>query len=186
MRYIVTLITIFVLFANSKSQQLGSIIDKRDAQKYKTIKMGNQLWLAENLNYKSEGSFCYDNNSHYRKTNPIKYGRIYTWYSALISCPQGWHLPSRNEWNKLIEYLGGVYQAGDKLKLSSGFNIIIGFPYYINGIYFSSRVQSNFWTSEAYDDSTANVFWARAERGHVGINLRSSKDSGEFVRCIKD
>ena len=95
---------------------IGSFYDDRDGRIYKTVKIGSQIWMAENLNYASSGSWCYDNNP----MNCSTYGRLYTWEIAKTACPTGWHLPSYNEWNNLIGYLGGYAIAGGKLKSRTG------------------------------------------------------------------
>jgi len=76
------------------------------------------VWMAENLNYKIDGSWCYDDD----ETNGKKYGRLYTWDTAKVACPNEWHLPSRQEWDDLVTAAGGEKVAGKKLKASSGWN----------------------------------------------------------------
>jgi len=76
------------------------------------------VWMAENLNYKIDGSWCYDND----EANGKKYGRLYTWDAAKIACPIGWHLPSRQEWDDLATTAGGGKAAGKKLKARNGWN----------------------------------------------------------------
>jgi len=96
----------------------GSMVDARDKITYKTVKIGNQTWMAENLNYNAKGSECNGNNP----LNCIKYGRLYNWKTALKVCPKGWHLPSNAEWQKLVDFVGGNEVAGKKLKAESGWN----------------------------------------------------------------
>jgi uncharacterized protein (TIGR02145 family) len=95
----------------------GSFTDSRDGKTYKTVKIGEQVWMAENLNYEAQGSLCYDNDN----ANCAKYGRLYNWETAKEVCPSGWHLPSEDEWKTLINVAGGD-EAGKNLKAANGWN----------------------------------------------------------------
>ena len=124
--------------------EYGTLLDERDNQVYKTVQIGEQIWMAENLNYGTANSYCYNGNS----ANCTKYGRLYTWAAAMDSagtwsangkgcgynetcsptypvrgvCPEGWHLPTQTEWNTLFTAVGGSSVAGKKLKSTSGWN----------------------------------------------------------------
>jgi len=101
----------------------GSFTDFRDGYVYRTVKIGSQVWMAENLNYNAPDSKCYDNDFK----NIKKYGRFYDWDIAMKVVPSGWHLPSNDEWQKLIDFVGGDKVAEEKLKAK------IGWDSYSNG-----------------------------------------------------
>jgi uncharacterized protein (TIGR02145 family) len=103
-----------------------------DGNVYKTVKIGNQIWMAENLkslhysDATSIESYAYNND----ETNVNTYGRLYTWQVVMKGAsgtysnpsnvqgiaPTGWHVPSQGEWQQLINYLGGSSVAGGLLK----------------------------------------------------------------------
>jgi len=93
-------------------------VDQRDGRVYKTVRIGDQIWMAENLNYECKGSKFYDNNP----ANSNKYGRLYDWETAMKVCPPGWHLPSKEEWDVLVATVGEENTAGKHLKAKSGWN----------------------------------------------------------------
>ncbi|WP_281166968.1 FISUMP domain-containing protein, partial [Mariniradius saccharolyticus] len=85
----------------------------RDGNVYKIVKIGDQVWFAENLKYAS--GICYDNQPE----NCEEYGYL---YEGTPECPLGWHVPSKGEWEILINHLGGSELAGGKLKSVEGWN----------------------------------------------------------------
>jgi len=111
--------------------------DSRDGKKYVYVKIGEQYWMAENLNYNASGSRCYDDNTGGdSQGNCAKYGRLYNWATAMANsasstanpsgvrgvCPSDWHLPSDAEWNALMTAVGGLSTAGKHLKARDGWN----------------------------------------------------------------
>jgi len=125
-------------------KEYGFLTDNRDNQTYKTIVIGSQTLMAENLNYNAIGSRCYgDNTGGDSQGNCVKYGRLYDWATAMNLasncnssscsgqiqskhrgiCPVGWHIPSQAELYLIVDYyIGGYMIAGEKLKATSGWN----------------------------------------------------------------
>jgi len=106
--------------AETQEAAATTFIDPRDNKTYKTVKIGTQVWMAENLNYDADGDGygCYDSDP----ANCKKYGRLYTLQTAMKACPSGWHLPLKEEWEALITAVGGKKTAGKALKATSGWN----------------------------------------------------------------
>ncbi len=174
-----------------------SFTDPRDGKVYKTVKIGNQVWMAENLNYDAgNGSWCYDKNS----SNCDKYGRLYDWETAKRVAPAGWHLPSDEEWITLMTYLGGKNVAGGKLKEAgtthwqgpntgatneTGFTAFPGGNLFHNGKFY--LIGSNgYWWSSTEDDAT--FAWYRG-MDFYSVNVSRdylNKTCGLSVRCVRD
>jgi uncharacterized protein (TIGR02145 family) len=112
-RTLLLALALIAVSVETAAAQTGTVTDTRDGQTYKTVMIGTQTWMAENLNYLvKKGSWCYENNAD----SCEKYGRLYDWDTAKKACPAGWHLPSRQEWRTLVTTAGGPESAGMKLK----------------------------------------------------------------------
>jgi uncharacterized protein (TIGR02145 family) len=127
----------------SSSISYGTLVDMRDNQSYRTVKIGDQTWMAQNLNYQGETTarigLCYDSSP----SDCSIYGRLYQWVnimhgassSATIPsgvqgiCPSGWHVPSSDEWTTLQTYVDPTNTVDAfKLKAQSGWNNYNGKP----------------------------------------------------------
>ncbi|MFA5815748.1 MAG: fibrobacter succinogenes major paralogous domain-containing protein [Bacteroidales bacterium] len=194
--------------------ETGSFTDSRDNHTYKWVKIGKQTWMADNLAYlpavspSSDGSdtspyhYVYDYEGSSMSaakatTNYATYGVLYNWPAALKACPSGWHLPSDDEWNVLIEYLGGEADAGKKMKStsgwrenengdnSSGFSALPGGHSLTIGVFDFLGDGAFFWSSSEYE---APYAWSQVLYYYV-VSVNRAYDyrgRGFSVRCLKD
>jgi len=164
---------------------------------YRTVRIGNQTWMAENLNYKVNGSVCYDKDP----VNCNKYGRLYDWKTAKTVCPAGWHLPSNADWNKLVSYVesnnGCNSCAGRYLKATSGWSNggngqdAYGFSALPGGFgssdsSFSTVGYYGYWWSSS-ELSGDYAYSRRMGFSFDGVNNdNDSKSSLQSVLCVRD
>ncbi len=164
----------------------NTLTDFRDNQTYKTVTIGTQIWMAENLNYNyNEGSaisYCYGGSA----ANCSKYGRLYVWSAAMDSaavfstagegcgygktcnpsgtvrgvCPVGWHLPTKAEWGTLLSKVGGVSTAGDALRSITGWIENDG----STDAYGFSVLPAGYFSMGGFDDvGNSGSFWSSTE-----------------------
>jgi uncharacterized protein (TIGR02145 family) len=167
--------------------------DPRDNKTYRAVRIGTQVWMAENLNYAAKGSRCYDDSP----VNCDKYGRLYNWKDAMKACPKGWHLPKYKEWEDLVYFKETMFVAGKKLKAKSGwiedgngtdeygFAALPGGLCYPDGNYCCDAGSQGYWW-------TATQFAARSAfmrkmnyRNESTYYLDGTKTEFFSVRCIK-
>jgi uncharacterized protein (TIGR02145 family) len=211
------------------SQTTGTITDSRDGKVYKTVVIGNQTWMAENLNVATfrngdpipeaktdeewikagknkQPAWCYYNND---PKNGHKYGKLYNWHAVNDKrglAPEGWNIPSQDDWSILVEYLGGLELAGQKMQstngwfenkngtnesgflgLPSGSRRTIGEFWFIgeNCVWWSSIENDLFGYSEKENKLISAWGWTLDfNYGLVGYD--GNKAEGLSVRCLKD
>jgi uncharacterized protein (TIGR02145 family) len=96
----------------------NTFTDQRDGKTYKTVQIGSQIWMAENLDYDTgnyDACMYHENNP----SNVKNYGRLYTFEEALKACPNGWHLSTYAEWQTLKNFVNGL---SAQLKANNGWN----------------------------------------------------------------
>ena len=172
--------------------EYGELVDDRNGQIYKTVKIDDQWWMAENLNFRTDSSFCYNDSAEYCE----KFGRLYMWGAASSACPSGWHLPDTTEWKTLINAVGGQSTAGNVLKSMSGRNSSdngtddFGFSALSTGYrnedgdYFGEGSDPDFWSSTENGNSYA--YHMGLESGDYAYLGCIYKVDGFSVRCLKD
>ena len=170
----------------------ASLNDPRDGHVYRTVQIGNQIWMAENLNYKTAGSYCRGDDD----SNCAQYGRLYTWSAAMESCPAGWRLPDVADWEKVLAKVGGQTSGGKALKSANGwlslgngtdeleFSALPAGIRFDNGRYNANRNYAFFWTS--VENNADNAYGVDLYYYNDRIDFNSdSKKNGFSVRCIK-
>lgn len=190
-------------------------IDARDKQIYKKVTIGTQTWMAENLNFETDGSRCYNDSAKYC----AKYGRYYTWADAMDSaavfsdnakgcgydvectiktpargiCPEGWHIPDSTEWRTLYSVMGKSSNAMQ----AKGFD---GWPDATDAYGFTALPAGGYMRSAFYDVGGYARFWSAAEfteydnhsadywyLNAIGATLSFADENFSLsVRCIKD
>jgi len=183
----------------------STFTDARDRKIYKTIKISNQEWMAENLAYKTiGGSWDYGGS----EILGAKYGRLYTWDAAQSAMPAGWHLPSDEEWKQLEMALGmsqieadGIEgrgtNEGDKLRATTGWaedgngTNEIGFTALPGGfrtnsgdIYLDNWI--GYWWTATENDNLSAWFRFIATSNPKVYRKSGYKEDAYSVRCVKD
>jgi uncharacterized protein (TIGR02145 family) len=161
----------------------NTFTDERDGQQYKYIEVDNMVWMADNLNFQTEGSWCYEGNSE----NCKNWGRLYSWDAAMKACPDGWHLPDNEEWNKLIWAYGGNDVAGKALKKggNSDFDALMAGYRDKQNFYGKVDTSAYFWTATEENPKYAQFKGIYKDYSNIGPYTYTKAD-GFSVRCVKD
>jgi len=189
---------------NASTSRLSGFTDSRDGHVYKTVRIGNQTWMAENLAYKvSNGCWAYENKDNYVD----QFGFLYNWQTAQNVCPAGWHLPSDKEWETLAIFVNsrkGVFERetdkwiemGKYLKATYrwnnnengddyfGFTGLPGGYRSTDGSFTSLGMSGYWWSSTEYGASTS--LYRRIDGSNYFYSLSFGKRGCFSVRCIKD
>ena len=168
------------------------MVDARDGHEYKTITIGTQEWMAENLSYATKKSACYEDSD----ANCNEYGRLYSWYEARYACPEGFHLPSLSEFEILTKYVesldkerkgvGTLLKAKDsKQKETLGFVSVMTGNRSANGEYHNMGSYTRYWTTDRPSPGFSRVI--KLDRDSVDVNIGNFVRENYFsVRCLKN
>ena len=189
----------------SLESNIGYFFDPRNGQTYKTVKIGNQTWFAENLNYVTENSWWYNNS----QTNGAIYGRLYKWDEALTVCPNGWRLPSDADWKNLEIQIGmslaeteknGPRGTDEGIKLkytngwknnasgdnSTGFSALASGFKNLEGDFNQLGYVESWWSSDKYDSTYSWIRLLSCWNTEKVVRTGLKKECGASIRCVKD
>ena len=170
----------------------GTFTDSRDGQEYKTVTVDillegdvtiKRTWMAENLNFEVEDSFCYKNEPAYCEA----YGRLYTFAAAKKACPEGWRVPTIGDWNLLFRTFGGIREAGAALQKggSSGLELRLGGFGDPGNIFKNIGISGNYWDAEKKSDNTSGLISIQKGSEEVYHSIIGDWHRNS-CRCIKD
>jgi uncharacterized protein (TIGR02145 family) len=184
--------------------------DTRDNKTYKAVVIGTQTWMAENLNHYISGSKCYDDSTGGDSQNRCStYGRLYKWETAMNNsasstlvpsgvqgiCPNGWHLPSKAEWEVMTDYIGGADTEGKKLKATSSWSNInnvtsgngiddYGFSALSGGYGYHGIYCGSYCGDRDFFDGTGSYgfWWSTSDSNEYGAYYRDMSYNGDNAR----
>lgn len=208
---LVVVVMLSILMISFKKSSLSE-----DNVPYKEVIIGDQVWMTKNLNVdkfrngdtipeaktneewneageKGEPAWCYFDNL---ALNGTYYGKLYNWYAVNDNrglAPEGWKIPSDNDWNVLIDYLGGENEAGAKLITrlensrrnefeQTGFNGLKGGYRGLHGVFYGKSQTCGFWKSTEYNLAYAKSIGLSENKVY---NVKIPKHQGAYIRCTK-
>lgn len=192
----------------------GKFKDSRDGNLYKTVKIGEQVWMAENLRYMPTVSdpglasgvepfyhvLGYDGldlKAAKASTAYKIYGTLYNWTAAQTACPTGWHLPTDDEWTQLVGFVGDEDNAGTLLKSKEAWGEggngtdKYGFAALPGGCLaygeFKIVKVGHWWSASEYEHWENDAYCRDIwhDKNSVG-RYDIDKDFSFSVRCVKD
>lgn len=193
-----------------------SIYDKRDDNRYKTVVIGEDSWMAENLRFAAPGSYCYEDKDIRCKS----YGRLYPWHVAMRLpadyvdqsmtdgimpehqgiCPDGWHIPTNEEWIALGQKAlnmrrGGIGSAlkskegwargGAPISAVSGFEVLPAGSRFADGEFAELGTSAYFWAAKGGDGMGA-VYWNIIHGKDDFVSMEDFENFSFSVRCVKN
>ena len=201
---------------------LVGLHDTLHAQKIATVTIGTQEWTAHNLDVvtfrngdaipeaqsdaewkkaylEEKPAWCY---LYSDAANGVKYGKLYNWFAVMDKrglAPKGFHVPSKAEWERLVDFLGGQLLAGKKLKCDAGwpnggngtnevgFCGLPGGMRHYSGYFSKVQLYGHWWTTTPLEPFYAWQYYLLSTDDAIGwYSLDFGKGAGMSVRCLKD
>ena len=217
--YLILAISLLVMLTSNCSKKAPATVSDIDGNIYRTVVIGSQVWMAEDLRvtrYRNgepvfhisrprewieatEGAYCFYNNDSTRSKE-----RLYNWYAVndnRLLAPEGWHIPTDEEIQELIDYLGEDENAGDKMKIKgatfwrctnrtatneSKFSALAnGYRHGYYGTFNLKGYNAGYWTSTENESETAWLRMLNCTDGNVSRSY-VEKRTGLSIRCIMD
>lgn len=179
--------------APSKSAKANEFKDPRDKQKYRLVKVGEREWFGDNLNFKTDASYCFDDDEN----QCMVYGRLYKWDAARTACPAGFRLPTHEDFESLWTEAGADFNAAYLLKTTYGWkgetngNDTLKFSAMPAGNRFDDDTYGNmdkfafFWSDYSEEGSADARVWFMTNKTMNFSYSNKSKNFGFSVRCVR-
>jgi len=213
------LLLLLFIFCLSCEKEASDFIEDTEGNRYPVVQIGAQTWMAENLRsthfndgtsipqvisnekwkWLKTSAYCFFRSEDYFRDI---YGLLYNWYALTDSCelcPEGWRVPTTEDWEDLIRYLGGADSAGGKMKAvdtilwdipnvgatnESGFSALPGGYRNQNSDYVGLGFRGSFWSRTIYNETCAEVMITERRYAKARIDF-ATFEHGYYVRCIK-
>jgi len=182
----------FFLFCSCQNE-ISTITDARDQQIYRYQNIEGKDWMLDNLSFKSDSSWCFNNE----KVNCEVYGQLYTWYDALKACPEGWRLPTQEEWMDLSLHLageewhkndGGQNRLYRKLRVDSGNDFILplaGMYDPAMDLWWPTEKIGSYWSSTPFAFHAAVCAVVDKKQGEMFMINPGTRTVGHSCRCVR-
>ena len=176
--------------------------DERDGQVYRAVVIGEQTWMAQNLSYNQYEVYAYNNCPRASVPDSCgKYGILYSYQDRKDVCPNGWHLPSSDEWKALFSFVGSSTEVYKKLRTTTGWTTKdsdeedkngtddFGFSAYPSGYKLYTSVtafgeEASFWTSSM---GGVGPMIVESKYSYFRTDQITTQSYDSFaIRCIKD
>ena len=166
------------------SQEVGKFMDSRDGKTYKTVQIGRQVWMAENLAYKTK-LVCWTFGD--RPENLKRYGYLYPWEAAKTACPDGWRLPSKSDFDSLFIIAKKtdikIYEFLTR-KENNGFSATFGGFREENGGFINKDYTGIYWSSTKGSQDTG--WHLSIDKSSKNVDMQYIDYSSAYsVRCIR-